>query len=251
MTPAERLMKSKKWNFMACSDADGLMDEMCALLSATPAENVCETGDHDDCTEMVVVEAVPTPSEPEREQLAAWMIAHSFATGHGDTFKDLLKELDWQVAELQRAQGRLSEEVRKLHVYTRSEIDKLDYSDGIGLLSQDHVYELRIGYQEGFNDGNERGYKIGWFAGMLGFPKDSYDVASLPISDFDPTPWIHRKAEMRYAVLSKNYDSILTNWNLEGTCQIRVGKHPKVYIENIIQSDPGFGPCYLIPLGKQ
>lgn len=39
----------------------------------------------------------------ERERLAAWMIEHSFSTGHGDTFEDLLKELDWQVKELRGA----------------------------------------------------------------------------------------------------------------------------------------------------
>lgn len=33
-------------------------------------------------------------------ELSAWMIAHSFATGHGDTVEDLLKELEWQIAEL-------------------------------------------------------------------------------------------------------------------------------------------------------
>ena len=35
-----------------------------------------------------------------REKLAAWMIENSFATGHGDTFNDLLKEITWQVQEL-------------------------------------------------------------------------------------------------------------------------------------------------------
>ena len=44
-------------------------------------------------------------NKAEREQLAQWMIAHSFATGHGDTFADLLKELTWQVAELRKALG--------------------------------------------------------------------------------------------------------------------------------------------------
>lgn len=39
----------------------------------------------------------------ELERLAAWMIEHSFSTGHGDTFEDLLKELDWQVKELRGA----------------------------------------------------------------------------------------------------------------------------------------------------
>ena len=35
----------------------------------------------------------------ERNKLAAWMIKHSFATGHGDTVEDLLKELEWQIEE--------------------------------------------------------------------------------------------------------------------------------------------------------
>jgi hypothetical protein len=37
-----------------------------------------------------------------KEQLARWMIRHGFATGHGDKFADLLKELSWQVAELRK-----------------------------------------------------------------------------------------------------------------------------------------------------
>ena len=35
-----------------------------------------------------------------REKLAQFMLKHSFATGHGDGFDDLLGELDWQIAEL-------------------------------------------------------------------------------------------------------------------------------------------------------
>ena len=33
------------------------------------------------------------------------MIAHSLATGHGDKFADLLKELEWQIAELRTGEG--------------------------------------------------------------------------------------------------------------------------------------------------
>lgn len=33
-------------------------------------------------------------------KLANFMVANSFATGHGDTFDDLLRELEWQVREL-------------------------------------------------------------------------------------------------------------------------------------------------------
>lgn len=37
--------------------------------------------------------------EGGREAIAAWMIANSYATGHGDTVEDLLRELDWQHAK--------------------------------------------------------------------------------------------------------------------------------------------------------
>ncbi len=33
----------------------------------------------------------------EREKVAAWMIQRGYATGHGDTTENLLKELDWQI----------------------------------------------------------------------------------------------------------------------------------------------------------
>lgn len=33
----------------------------------------------------------------EREKVAAWMIQRGYATGHGDTTEDLLKELDWRI----------------------------------------------------------------------------------------------------------------------------------------------------------
>jgi 2-oxo-4-hydroxy-4-carboxy--5-ureidoimidazoline (OHCU) decarboxylase len=35
----------------------------------------------------------------ERENLAAWMIERGYATGHGDSTEDLLKELEWQIEE--------------------------------------------------------------------------------------------------------------------------------------------------------
>ena len=38
----------------------------------------------------------------ERENLAAWMIERGYATGHGDSTEDLLKELEWQIAERER-----------------------------------------------------------------------------------------------------------------------------------------------------
>ena len=41
-------------------------------------------------------------AQAERNKVAQWMIQRSYATGHGDTVEDLLKELEWQVAEAER-----------------------------------------------------------------------------------------------------------------------------------------------------
>jgi hypothetical protein len=38
----------------------------------------------------------------EREKVAKWMVERSYATGHGDTIEDLLKELEWEAAERER-----------------------------------------------------------------------------------------------------------------------------------------------------
>ena len=38
-------------------------------------------------------------AQAERNKVAQWMLAHSYATGHGDSVEDLLKELEWQVKE--------------------------------------------------------------------------------------------------------------------------------------------------------
>jgi hypothetical protein len=40
--------------------------------------------------------------ETEREKVAAWMMRQGYATGHGDTVEDLLKELEWQIRESER-----------------------------------------------------------------------------------------------------------------------------------------------------
>jgi hypothetical protein len=38
--------------------------------------------------------------DSDKEKLARFMMEHGFATGHGDTFDDLLLELGWQINEL-------------------------------------------------------------------------------------------------------------------------------------------------------
>ena len=42
-------------------------------------------------------------AQAPEQLLADWMLRNSFATGHGDTFEDLLAELQWQVDELRAA----------------------------------------------------------------------------------------------------------------------------------------------------
>ena len=40
-------------------------------------------------------------AEHEREKVVQWMMERGYATGHGDTIQDLIKEVEWQVAELE------------------------------------------------------------------------------------------------------------------------------------------------------
>ena len=41
-------------------------------------------------------------AQAEREKVAQWMTQRSYATGHGDSVEDLLRELEWQVAQAER-----------------------------------------------------------------------------------------------------------------------------------------------------
>lgn len=38
----------------------------------------------------------------ERAKVVEWMAEQGYATGHGDTTEDMLKELEWQIAERER-----------------------------------------------------------------------------------------------------------------------------------------------------
>jgi hypothetical protein len=55
----------------------------------------------------------------ERNKLAQWMIDRSYATGHGDTVEDLLRELEGQVREYEReACAQVAEDM--LRFYTQA-----------------------------------------------------------------------------------------------------------------------------------
>ena len=61
----------------------------------------------------------------ERNKLAAWMIERGYATGHGDTIKDLLKELEWQIKEHEREACAKVCDVLAVHPEYASDITKV------------------------------------------------------------------------------------------------------------------------------
>lgn len=61
-----------------------------AMLADTSGQHVFES----------VLTAIQVERADNREKLAQWISKHGFATGHGDTMEDLLRELTWQVEEL-------------------------------------------------------------------------------------------------------------------------------------------------------
>ena len=55
----------------------------------------------------------------DKEKVAQWMIERGFATGHGDSIEDLLKELEWQVKEREReACAKVCDEREKPNLYS-------------------------------------------------------------------------------------------------------------------------------------
>ncbi len=61
----------------------------------------------------------------ERNKLAAWMIERGYATGHGDTVEDLLKELEWQISEREREACAKVCDVLAVHPEYASDITKV------------------------------------------------------------------------------------------------------------------------------
>jgi hypothetical protein len=72
-------------------------DDIIRLAKEAEAWNLI---DHDGISALERFAALVAAAE--REKVAAWMIDHDYATGHGDTVEDLLKELEWQAMERAR-----------------------------------------------------------------------------------------------------------------------------------------------------
>ena len=64
-----------------------------ALRSDMTAYPVNMTRDAADILASLLDDAITALRDEAREAVAAWMIAHSYPTGHGDTLDDLLGEL--------------------------------------------------------------------------------------------------------------------------------------------------------------
>ena len=69
-------------------------EEVFALADASAFHTAVQEGELIRFAELV--------AKAERHKVAAWMSGRGYATGHGDTTEDLLKELEWQIKERER-----------------------------------------------------------------------------------------------------------------------------------------------------
>lgn len=74
---------------------DEQLERFTAFVEDAQARRMHEEG-------MVTVGHMRQQVAAERNKVASWMMAQGYATGHGDTVEDLLKELEWQVREYER-----------------------------------------------------------------------------------------------------------------------------------------------------
>jgi hypothetical protein len=75
--------------------SDEAIERFAALVEDAQARRMHAEG-------MVTVGHMRQQIAAERNKVASWMMAQGYATGHGDTTEDLLKELEWQVRESER-----------------------------------------------------------------------------------------------------------------------------------------------------
>jgi hypothetical protein len=62
----------------------------------------------------------------EKQKVVEYMNSRAFATGHGDTIEDLLKEMEWQVKEREREEcAKLCEEIARHNEEVGCDIDLL------------------------------------------------------------------------------------------------------------------------------
>ena len=86
--------------------------------------DLCAKGPHNAYTALAMAiwnKAIET----EREKVAQWMMTKGYATGHGDSIEDLMKELEWQIRESEREACAKVCDVLSVHPKYASDITKL------------------------------------------------------------------------------------------------------------------------------
>jgi uncharacterized protein YoaH (UPF0181 family) len=81
--------------FSDLSDLYPRLERFAALVADAEAKRMHAEG-------MVTIGHMRQQIAAERNKVASWMMAQGYATGHGDTVEDLLRELEWQVRESER-----------------------------------------------------------------------------------------------------------------------------------------------------
>jgi 2-oxo-4-hydroxy-4-carboxy--5-ureidoimidazoline (OHCU) decarboxylase len=77
------------------------------------------------CTHKELARFAALVTAAEREKVATWMMQRGYATGHGDSIEDLLKELDWQIRESEREACAKVCDVLAVHPEYASDITKV------------------------------------------------------------------------------------------------------------------------------
>ena len=81
----------------------------------------------------------------ERNTVAQWMIDKGYATGHGDTVEDLLKELEWQVRERERVieQEQGPRQWQGLTDEERGQVINANFGTGLWQMAKDIETKLK------------------------------------------------------------------------------------------------------------
>ncbi len=95
MTREEITRLAREAGFVGFDGDNGSLRRFAALVADAEAKRMHDEG-------MVTVGHMREQIAAERNKVASWMMAQGYATGHGDTTEDLLKELEWQVRESER-----------------------------------------------------------------------------------------------------------------------------------------------------
>lgn len=83
------------------------------------AEGIAEAGGNADFPVLFANAILEYEMTSEVNKLAEWMVRQGYATGHGDSMDDLLRELEWQFKEkMERSWGKGVVDGRQIQMQT-------------------------------------------------------------------------------------------------------------------------------------